>query len=77
MKERPSFPARLDLSNPLRPARAGLAKTASRPGAHLPMQAASADMRAIRHNMVQKLVAQGIGDKPVLHAMAMWSATAL
>ena len=78
MKERPSFPARLDLSNPLRPARAGLAKTGSRPGAHptthvptpLTTPTGDADLGAIRRNMVQKLVVQGISDKPVLHAMA-------
>lgn len=75
MKERPSFPARLDLGKPatatsgktvpLKAApRAGLVS----PG-RIPVVGVGMDSTAVRMNMVQKLAAQGITDQSVLSAL--------
>ena len=76
MKERPSFPARLDFSG----AGAGLAPAAAPGGrnanastaklaAPLQPQGHGLDSTAVRMNMVRKLAGQGIIDPHVLHAM--------
>jgi protein-L-isoaspartate(D-aspartate) O-methyltransferase len=63
---RPAFPARLDTGSSIAPAR-----KASVPGvaAKLAPQASGMDFGAVRARMVQKLAAQGISDRLVLHAM--------
>jgi protein-L-isoaspartate(D-aspartate) O-methyltransferase len=75
MKERPSFPARLNLGRPAAPAadRSPPAKPVPRAGvgvaARSPAAGVGMDSSAVRLNMVQKLAAQGIADKVVLSAM--------
>ena len=76
MRERPTFPARLDFSvgKPTvnRPT-SGLAKGTRSPGATLPgkllTQGFGMDCSAVRMNMVSKLAGQGITDAQVLSAM--------
>ena len=76
MKERPSFPARLDFSRGsaqvgrtantvVRSALGSPEKTLGRVSG----QGSAMDSSAIRRNMAQKLAAQGISDRLVLHAM--------
>lgn len=76
MKERPSFPARLDFSgstgSSARPAlSAGRSALVSpvKPPVPLPPQGVGMDSTAVRMNMVRKLAGQGITDNHVLHAM--------
>lgn len=80
MKERPSFPVRLDFSvgkpKASRPAGGGIS-SGSVPGQGLKLtvpsvvqsQGLGMDSSAVRMNMVQKLAGQGITDKLVLSAM--------
>lgn len=76
MKERPSFPARLDFSgstgSSARPAssasRSALVSPV-KPPVPLPPQGVGMDSTAVRMNMVRKLAGQGITDNHVLHAM--------
>lgn len=76
MKDRPSFPVRLDMGRPA-PAKQGKTTSTNPP----PSAGAAAgrrtlavglgmDSTAVRLNMVQKLAGQGIEDKQVLSAMA-------
>ena len=76
MKERPSFPARLDFS--IHPSQIGrapqlAARNASGPAAKPLVQVArqgpAMDSSALRRNMAQKLAAQGVSDSLVLSAM--------
>jgi len=62
MKQRPSFPARMDVGLPA-------AKARPRPVANTP-QGLGMDSSAVRQRMVQKLAAQGVRDTRVLAAMA-------
>lgn len=76
MRERPTFPARLDFSagapegKRLAPgqARSAPSQSAKSPGKVL-TQGAGLDSRAVRVNMVHKLAGQGISDPLVLSAM--------
>ncbi len=61
MKERPSFPARMPTSIPVKKA-----KTAAAP--NLP-QGLGMDSSAVRRRMLEKLTAQGLSDLLVQHAM--------
>lgn len=76
MKERPSFPARLDLGRP-EALKAGQPLSHKQPLRATPTATGRAvpaglgmDSTAVRLSMVQKLAAQGIEDKQVLAAMA-------
>ncbi|OYU33023.1 MAG: protein-L-isoaspartate O-methyltransferase [Comamonadaceae bacterium PBBC2] len=63
MKQRPSFPAKMD---------AGAHPIAAKPRAVVPVAVARGhgmDSAAVRHNMVQKIAAQGVRDPLVLQAM--------
>ncbi len=62
MKERPSFPARLDFL-------AGKPNSKQLASGGVPVQGVGLDSRAVRMNMVQKLADQGIADSMVLSAM--------
>ena len=76
MKDRPTFPARLDLGRPqhpqtgnLMPAKPAIKNATAIRG--LPVTTGlGMDSTAVRLNMVQKLAAQGIEDKLVLSAMS-------
>lgn len=76
MKERPSFPARLD-NAPTKsrvaskaPVDASVRSQSTHRGAALPVpQGLGMDSMAVRQNMVQKLAGQGITDPMVLSAM--------
>jgi protein-L-isoaspartate(D-aspartate) O-methyltransferase len=79
MKQRPAFPARLDLKSapakrpkePSSPALAGANASASAPGGTgLPaVRGLGLDSQAVRSRMVQRLSAEGIDDAMVLQAM--------
>ena len=76
MKERPSFPARLDfLRGSVQVGRAADAVARSALGSpektlsRVSEQGSAMDSSAIRRNMAQKLAAQGISDRLVLQAM--------
>lgn len=76
MKERPSFPARLDFSNanaggPRPASAAGRTATANafKSASSNPPQGVGMDSTAVRINMVRKLAGQGITDQHVLTAM--------
>lgn len=76
MKERPSFPARLDFSGVVAggaravpPAGRSLPMTPAKSSVPLPPQGVGMDSTAVRMNMVRKLAGQGITDPHVLHAM--------
>ena len=63
MKQRPSFPAKMDARSPT---------AAAKPRAVTPVGASRGhglDSAAVRHNMVQKIAAQGVCDRLVLQAM--------
>ena len=64
MKERPAFPARLDL----KPKAGGAAGRVAPPVA--PVQGLGLDTQAVRLRMVQRLTEEGIDDDMVLKAMA-------
>lgn len=61
MKQKPTFPARLDTSP-------GVVRPKPLPNTNLP-QGVGMDSLAVRQNMVQKLAAQGLSDPRVLAAM--------
>ena len=63
MKQRPTFPARMDSS-------VSAAKAKPLPSVNLP-QGLGMDSMAVRQRMVQKLAAQGLSDPRVLAAMAI------
>lgn len=69
MKERPSFPARLDFSGSRVKPRPPLASSASLALAPRLASGLGLDSSAVRLNMVKKLAAQGITDRAVLDAM--------
>lgn len=74
MKERPTFPARLDFSGNKSLTKRLLAgsnvpSTPSKPPASATPQGVGMDSRAVRMNMVRKLAEQGITDALVLSAM--------
>lgn len=75
MKERPSFPARLDLKpSPAARTQAGLAPTTPpgrRPVAVPPVQGLGMDSQAVRLRMVQRLSDDGVEDAWVLKAMTL------
>ena len=76
MKDRPTFPARLDLGRPPHPQPANptpvkpAITTATAVKSRPVTTGFGMDSTAVRLNMVQKLAAQGIEDKQVLSAMA-------
>jgi protein-L-isoaspartate(D-aspartate) O-methyltransferase len=75
MKERPSFPARIDFSGSPVKSRAPLARVTtvasptSKAAAPILASGLGLDSSAVRLNMVKKLAAQGITDSGVLDAM--------
>lgn len=77
MKQRPSFPARLEglgqSSAPVKPAATASRPTtsSSRPGVNVPLQAhgLGLDSSRVRQRMVQKLATDGVSDPQVLMAM--------
>ena len=76
MKERPSFPARLDLSSGQAkdrrsaPRAAGLSQSpGAKPPGNPPTSGLGMDSSAIRSSMVRKLAQQGVSDPLVLAAM--------
>ena len=63
MKQRPSFPAKMDVKAHTVTAKPRVATPVAAPRGH------GMDSAAVRHNMVQKIAAQGVRDPQVLQAM--------